>query len=161
MLEHIKGILNGRLGAAGAGADRELEELKKAVAALLVEAARLDAHFGAAERNRIAALLSERFSLSVDEAERLIQEATRMSEEAVDNFGFTRKISRRFDHEEKVGIVEMLWEVAYADGTLHPYEGNLLRRVAGLLYVTDQESGAARKRVVERIGATRERNDGR
>jgi uncharacterized tellurite resistance protein B-like protein len=43
--------------------------------------------------------------------------------------------------------------VAYADGSLHPYEGNLLRRVAGLLYVTDQESGAARKRVVERYGA--------
>jgi hypothetical protein len=49
-----------------------------------------------------------------------------MSEEAVDNYVFTQRISRRLDHEEKVGIVEMLWDVAYADGTLHPYEGNPL-----------------------------------
>jgi uncharacterized tellurite resistance protein B-like protein len=45
----------------------------------------------------------------------------------------------------------MLWEVAYADGVVHPYESNLVRRVAGLLYVTDHDSGAARKRVVERL----------
>ena len=87
--------------------------------------------------------------------------ATRLTEQAVDDFTFTRQISRRLNHEEKIGIVEMLWDVAYADGTLHPYEGNLLRRVAGLLYVTDQESGAARRRVVERYRAKRKRDDGR
>jgi uncharacterized tellurite resistance protein B-like protein len=161
MLEHIKGILIGRLRPAGPSADREVGALQQAVAALLVEAARLDGQFGTAERSRIAALLSRRFSLPAGEVDALIETATRMSEEAVDNYVFTQRISRRLDHEEKVGIVEMLWDVAYADGTLHPYEGNLLRRVAGLLYVTDQESGAARKRVMERNGAKRNRDDGR
>lgn len=161
MLELIKGILNGRLRSDGPGADRELDELHQAVAALLIEAARLDGRFGPKERSRIAALLSRRFSLSGDQVGTLIETATRKSEEAVDSYAFTQRISRRLDHEHRVGIVEMLWEVAYADGVLHAYEGNLLRRVAGLLYVTDQESGAARKRVVDRNGAKRKRDDGR
>jgi uncharacterized tellurite resistance protein B-like protein len=46
----------------------------------------------------------------------------------------------------------MLWEVAYADGTLHDYEASLLRRITGLLYVSDRESGEARKRVLARLG---------
>ena len=161
MLEHIRDILQGHIGAAGSGADRERDELQRAVAALLVEAAQLDGQFGAAERDRIATLLTQRFSLSADAVAKLIVTATRMTEQAVDDFTFTRQISRRLNHEEKIGIVEMLWDVAYADGTLHPYEGNLLRRVAGLLYVTDQESGAARRRVVDRYRAKRNRDDGR
>jgi uncharacterized tellurite resistance protein B-like protein len=161
MLEHIKGILSGRLRPAGPNAAREMQALHRAVAALLVEAARLDGRFGAAERSRIAALLARRFSLADEDVEALIDTATRMSEESVDNYGFTQRIARQFDHDDKVGIVEMLWDVAYADGTLHDYEGNLLRRVAGLLYVTDQESGAARKRVVDRNGAIRKRDDAR
>jgi len=48
--------------------------------------------------------------------------------------------------------MEMLWEVAYADGVLHDYEASLMRRVTGLIYVTDQESGAARKRVMQKLG---------
>ena len=57
--------------------------------------------------------------------------------------------------EERVGILELLWEVVYADGTLHDYEASLLRRVAGLLYVSDRESGEARLRVMERLGIPR------
>ena len=54
--------------------------------------------------------------------------------------------------EERVGILELLWEVVYADGQLHDYEASLLRRVAGLLYVSDRESGEARLRVMGRLG---------
>ena len=46
----------------------------------------------------------------------------------------------------------MLWEVAYADGALHDYESNLMRRLAGLLHVSDRDSGEARKRAIERLG---------
>ena len=153
MIEHIKALLSGRAGAsAGPQAGSEIKELHEAVAAILIQAARLDGDFGDAERARIEGLLGERFALDPAAVATLMQTAERLSDEAVDNYEFTRTISRKFDHEERIGIVEMLWDVAYADGSLHPYEGNLLRRVAGLLYVTDQESGAARKRVVERNG---------
>jgi uncharacterized tellurite resistance protein B-like protein len=153
MIEHIKALLSGRGAGAAASRDgRGIELLQEAVAAILIQAARLDGDFGAAERGRIEGLLAERFSLDADAVSALMQIGERMSDAAVDTYEFTRTISQKFDHEERIGIVEMLWDVAYADGSLHPYEGNLLRRVAGLLYVTDQESGAARKRVVERYG---------
>jgi len=48
--------------------------------------------------------------------------------------------------------VEMLWEVVYADGVLHDYEANLLRRIGGLIYVSDMDRGNARKRVMTRLG---------
>ena len=46
----------------------------------------------------------------------------------------------------------MLWEVVYADGIAHAYEANLLRRIGGLLYAPDRDQGAARKRVLARLG---------
>jgi uncharacterized tellurite resistance protein B-like protein len=154
MIEHIKALLSGRNGGgADAKADSEIKALHEAVAALLVQAANLDGSFGETERACIETLLADRFDLAPDDLAALVATAERMCAEAVDNYEFTRTIAQEFDHEARVGIVEMLWDVAYADGTVHPYEGNLLRRVAGLLYVTDQESGAARKRVVERRGA--------
>jgi uncharacterized tellurite resistance protein B-like protein len=154
MIEHIKSLLTGRAAPAdGSKADKEIKALQEAVAALLVQAAYLDGTFGEAERACIESLLADRFSLSTEVLAALMQTAERQGAEAVDNYEFTRTISQQFDHEARVGIVEMLWDVAYADGSVHPYEANLLRRVAGLLYVTDQESGAARKRVVDRRGA--------
>ena len=49
-------------------------------------------------------------------------------------------------------MIEMLWEVVFADGKEHAFEANLVRRVTGLIYVTDHESGSARKRVRARLG---------
>jgi uncharacterized tellurite resistance protein B-like protein len=54
-------------------------------------------------------------------------------------------------------IIEMLWEVVYADGVLHDYEANLLRRIGGLIYVSDRDRGAARKRVMKRLGIDKTR----
>jgi uncharacterized tellurite resistance protein B-like protein len=65
---------------------------------------------------------------------------------------FTRTIKDGYSPEDRVEIIEMLWEVAYADGVLHDYEANLLRRVGGLIYVSDQDRGDARKRVLTRMG---------
>lgn len=161
MIEHIKALLNGddHLGKH-ADAANVVGELQAAVAALLIEAARLDGDYGASERKRIEVLLADRFSLSPEALATLMKTATQLSDDAVDSYEFTSQIARKFDHEERIGIVEMLWDVAYADGSVHPYEANLLRRVAGLLYVTDQESGAARKRVVARNGVTPDGDDG-
>ena len=60
------------------------------------------------------------------------------------------------DEEERIGVIEMLWEVAYADGELHDYEASLLRRVAGLLYVSDRANGEARLRVMAKLGIPRQ-----
>jgi uncharacterized tellurite resistance protein B-like protein len=66
-------------------------------------------------------------------------------------YGFTRTIKDSFNHEDRVRMIEMLWQVAYADGVLHEFEASLVRRVCGLIYVPDRESGEARKRVIEQL----------
>jgi uncharacterized tellurite resistance protein B-like protein len=128
------------------------DELQLAAAALLVEAATMDSDFDAGERARIARLVQDRFALSAEEAAELVGEAEQMAAASVEWHGFTRAIKDGFDHPERIQLIEMLWEVVYADGELHDYEASLLRRVSGLLYVGDRESGEARKRVLARLG---------
>lgn len=126
------------------------QRLKLAAAALMVRAASLDGEFGDAERDTIRRLLRERFTLSVDDTAALIAEADAMQEDSTQILPFTRALKDALDEAERVRIVEMLWDVVLADGVLHDYEANLMRRIAGLLYVSDQESGAARQRAQAR-----------
>ncbi len=130
----------------------EINELQLAAAALLVEAALMDEDYAEVERRRITQLLGRHFQLSADAASALLTAGERRLAKSVDLFGMVRVINDRYGPEERIQIIEMLWEVAYADGTLDDHESSLLRRIAGLLYVTDQQSGAARKRVLDRLG---------
>jgi uncharacterized tellurite resistance protein B-like protein len=152
MVDFLRDFLFRRKGAAPEGASGHGDaELRLAAAALMVEAAKLDGTFDEAERTRITALLEERFGMAADDIAALIAAADEETDLAGGLYGFTKTVRDNFDHAERVSMIEMLWEVAYADGVLHDFEANMLRRVAGLLYVTDQESGTARKRVLGRL----------
>lgn len=144
MIDRLKALLAGK----AAQAKDDDGETRLATAALLLEAAVLDGHFDDDERAAISAILSDHFGLTGGQAADLIDEARRAIEEAGELYGFTRVVKDSYAPEDRVAIIEMLWRVAYADGELHDYEANLVRRVAGLIYVSDQESGAARKRVL-------------
>jgi uncharacterized tellurite resistance protein B-like protein len=150
MLDRIRRLLTGRPPAAQSAA-HSFEERQLAAAALMVEAATMDDAFDADERVRIGHLIQDRFGLSADEAADLLAEAEQAASASVQWQGFTSAIKDGFDHAERVELIEMLWEVAYADGQLHDYEASLLRRIAGLIYVGDRESGEARKRVLARL----------
>jgi len=149
MLDRLKSLFAADGAEAGAGR-RSIDQLQLAAACLLVEAAHQDASFDDTERATVARLVRERFGLDAGEAEELLAAADAAVADAVDFYGFTRQLKDAFDHDERVGMVEMLWQVVYADGTLHDHEANLLRRVAALLYVSDRESGEARKRVLQK-----------
>jgi uncharacterized tellurite resistance protein B-like protein len=127
------------------------EEPEAAAAALLVEAALIDGEFDEAERKTISELLSNRFGVSVPDVEALITEAEAKIDVAVELHGFVRKAKAAFDHDGRIELIEMLWEVAYADRVVHDFEANLVRRLAGLLHVSDRDSGTARKRVLQRL----------
>ena len=147
-------ILFGDDAAVSAPAARH-DDAHVAAAALMVEAARLDGSFTDVERDRIQKLLVERFQLTPWLAAELLARAEHTATESVAWQGFTQAIKDGLAPEERIGVIEMLWEVVYADGTLHDYEASLLRRVTGLLYVGDRESGEARLRVMERLGIAR------
>ena len=139
-------------GADEAGADgpghHSVDDLHLAAAVLLVETARMDDAIGEDERAMIVELVRSRFELSDEAVESVVELADQVAHDAVELSRFTRRIRDDFDHEERIEMIEMLWRVVYADGVVHDHEANLLRRVAGLLYVSDRESGEARKRAI-------------
>lgn len=148
MLNRIRDLLL-RTGA-GPDVPDPGQRLKLAAAALMVRAASLDGDFGDAERDTVRRLLRERFTLSADDTAALIAEADAAQEDSQQILPFTRALKDALDESERVRIMEMLWEVVLADGAVHDYESNLMRRLSGLLYVSDQDSGAARQRVQTR-----------
>jgi uncharacterized tellurite resistance protein B-like protein len=128
------------------------DEVQLAAATLLVEAARMDDTIGPRERARIRTMLEQRFSLTDPEADSLLAAAETETEGPAQWHRFTSTLKDRFSEEERIQMIEMLWEVVYADGELHDLEASLLRRVGGLLYVSDRDRGAARMRVLDRLG---------
>ena len=140
----------------GGGLAEGRDELALAVAALLIETARVDHTLGEAERRLIGRLLERRFGLSPDQARALEQAAESRAERSAQLFGFARTINERLPRERRTELIEMLWEVAYADGVLDPLEDSLLRRIGGLIDVSDRERGEARLRVLARLGVAEE-----
>lgn len=145
MLDRLLNVLTGRevppLHASQDG-------LELAVAALLIEAARMDSTFADAERTMIERLLAKRFNLSHEDVQALVAEAHRKVEYSAQYFPFTSRITRELSCEERAEIIEMLWRVAYADGVLDPHEDMLIRQIAGLIHVPDRERGLARQRAL-------------
>lgn len=127
-----------------------------AVAVLMVEAAETDGQFDDEEMVMSAALLRRRFDLSDLDAAALLAKARTRAEESAELFGFTRQIKDNFSEDERIDLMEMLWELAYVDGRLDELEASLMRRLAGLLYVSDHDSGTARKRALQRLETSRE-----
>lgn len=153
MLNRIKDFFvdhNARPG--GAGGHHTVDEFHLAAAALLVEAASVDGDFDADERARVTEFAERGLGLSDEEAQTLLTAAETVAGSATQLFGFTSAIKNGFSYEERVELVETLWEVVYADGKADAYEQQLMRRIGGLIYVTDRDRGLARKRVLNRIG---------
>ncbi len=125
---------------------------KLAAAALMVEVAVLDGEFADAERHVIKILLVENLDLSVIEAEELLNQAIDKQSQSIQILTFTRDIKNHFDEDGRAHIMEMLWGVVFADGEEDNYESNLMRRISGLLYISDKKSGELRKKVMRENG---------
>src|SRR5262245_15230678 len=151
----IERVLEFLTGQAAPAAVESGDELEMAVAALLIEAAHMDDSFDAAERATIEHLLGEKFDLPPAEVQELVAAAEAAVRQSTQFFPFTQEICRRIEPEARTHIIEMMWEVAYADGVLDPYEDMLLRRIAGLIAVSDRERMIARKRALEKIAAAK------
>ena len=128
------------------------DSLQLAIVVLLVQAAQMNDDFDASERTVIARLLAARFGLTAEDIARLVEAAERRAEASSGLLPFTRMVVDRLTPPERVQIVEMLYEVVYADGRLDPDEDALVRRIAGLIYVTDFERGVARKQARRTLG---------
>jgi len=127
--------------------------LQMATAVLLVEVARSDHDFSAAEKESVLASLQRKCGLGEAEAQELLTLAEAQSREAHDLFQFTSKIDKAFTEEQKVRLIEELWRAAYADSVLHEYEEHLIRRVADMLHLSHSQFISAKLRVTDARGA--------
>jgi uncharacterized tellurite resistance protein B-like protein len=126
------------------------QDLRLSVAVLLLEAARQDDTFDARERATIEALLTGRFGLSQAECAALMTAAEARAGQLTQLHGHTSTVAQAMSPGERIQLIEMLWDVAYADGVLDPEEDLLIRRIAGLIYVSDRDRVLARQRALAR-----------
>ncbi len=150
VLERLKNALFGE--SENNAADGGDDKLEFAAAALLVEAGNMDGRMDDAELESIQRLLARRFDHDETRAADLMERARNAMTDSVQLYPYARQVKDSLDHDARVELLEMLWEVVYADGVLDDYEANLMRRLAGLIHVPDRESGLARKRALARLG---------
>jgi uncharacterized tellurite resistance protein B-like protein len=122
-------------------------DYRLAAAALLVHAAAIDGDISQNERDKIHAVIKERFALDDATTNALINQATAAEHEAVDLYHFTSLLNRTLDEEGRAKVIGMMWEIVFADGHRDELEDNLLWRAADLLGVSPQERIALRRRI--------------
>ncbi len=123
-------------------------DARLALGALLVRLARADDDYSDAEKQQIDAILCMRYGL--DDASALRAECEVLEAEAPDTVRFTRAIKDAVDYEDRRGVIAAMWEIVLADGERNAEENSLMRMIAPMLGVTDQDSNAARRKIENR-----------
>lgn len=150
MFSSLLSFLEERLAAPGDDAVSH-DELRVAAAALLVEMARADFNEDETELGRARELLVERYGLTVTGAEELLAAAREESDHAVSLFRFTHLINQHLTMPEKLALMGMLWDVAYADGRLDKHEDALMHKLADLMYVPLVDLMGAKERAQKKM----------
>src|ERR1700712_2447567 len=125
-----------------------------AATALLVHVISLDGEPSEIEKRKLHSLIESRFGLDPGTADHLIASATLVEGEAVDLYHFTSVIMRSVNEEGRIRIVEMMWELVYADGRVSEFEENVVWRAADLLAVSSRDRMELKRRVADGTATT-------
>jgi uncharacterized tellurite resistance protein B-like protein len=136
------------------------DDYRLAAAALLVHAAAIDGEMSQVERDKVRGVLEARFALDDAAASELIEKATAAEHEAVDLYHFTHLLNRTLNEPGRAKVIEMMWEIVYADGSRDELEDNLLWRAADLLGVSPRERIELRQRIAGQGVAPAESGEG-
>ena len=116
------------------------------ITALLIHAAKIDDNYTDVEKEIIKKALISLNAITLNEAEELLKKAEKIEQESNQIVAFTREIKKN-SMEFRLKIIEILWKIVYSDGSSDSYESNLIRRVCGLLYISDRDSGIIKLKV--------------
>ena len=116
------------------------------VAALLIHAAKIDENYTEIEKKIITKAIVDLSKLNFDKVKLIMEEAEKKEKESNQIVEFTREI-KKYSMEFKLKIVEIIWKIVYSDGTSDDYESNLIRRICGLLYISDKDNGIIKAKV--------------
>ena len=116
------------------------------IAALLIHAAKIDENYTEIEKKIIKKALVDLFNITSDQAEELMKYAEEKEETSNQIVEFTKEI-KKYSMESRLKIIEVVWKIVYSDGTSDNYESNLMRRICGLLYISDKDNGIIKTKV--------------
>lgn len=140
MLESLKRFFENRAGTdPGKSKQRSGDDILVAVCALLVEMARIDEQFTAAEMDTILGELIERYGLSRAHAQNIVAEADRALENSLDLWQFARCINTDYTIAEKLELVDTLWRIVYLDGKMDAHEHYLMSKLKNLLHLDNEQ----------------------
>ena len=146
MINLLKNILKSQNSQDNNNNNKDLELL----CGLMMEAAYTDGKVDATEINNIKLSLINIFSEDPKEVNLVLEKAEKNKNNSKSLHHYTSLINKSFDNEKKILLIEALWEIVLSDGEIHDFESNLIRRLAGLLYISDVDSGNARKRALNK-----------
>ena len=117
------------------------------IAALLIHAARIDENYTEIEKKIITKAIMDLNKFSYGQSEKILNEAEKKEEESNQIVEFTREI-KKHSIEFRLKVIEIIWKIVYSDGTSDNYESNLIRRICGLLYISDKDNGIIKTKVI-------------
>ena len=144
MINLLKNILNNQ----NSQEDKNDNENLQLLCGLMIEAAYTDGQIEVNELNKIKLSLIDVFAEDPKEVNAALEEAKKNKNNSNSLHYYTSYINKNFDDDKKLLLIEVLWEIVLSDGQIHDFESNLIRRLAGLLYISDVDSGNAKKRAL-------------
>ncbi|MEK8088403.1 TerB family tellurite resistance protein [Thermithiobacillus plumbiphilus] len=146
MLNALREFFDKHFPSADQQAAGSVRDVRLAAAVLLQELACADTCVGSEEQQKMLEILRSRFALSDSEASELLDLAKQLSSDHAGYHEFTTQLNAQLHYDEKVHLIEQMWQVAFADGRIDKYEDHLIRKIAGLLYVSHPDFIAAKLR---------------
>ena len=150
-LDDITARFKSLMGEEDNGAAED-QQLRKAIATLLVRSLVIDGEETIEEAMKLVDLLKSKFELSNREAEDLFNEAKAAERDATDLFKFTNVVTEQMDRDGRISVLEMMFEIVAADGKVDVFEENLMNRASTLLRVPDYYRDEVRSRLFALMG---------
>lgn len=136
MIQRLKQFFEARLLITDTSSEADIDHrLKLASAAMMLEMIHVDGDLDESEDQKLREILQQEFSLSDEETQTLLELAHEEKLDAIDYYRFTSLINQHYSQQQKIQLVEQLWQLAFADGTLDRFEEHLIRKLAELLHV--------------------------
>ena len=155
MSDRLKSFLSGLPSPDIKAEEFGASDPRVAVVALLVHIIDVDGVRTDEEWSRLQTVVSEAYDLDAEETDRLIKIADTADKEAIDFYSFTSLIVREVPHDQRLGLVGMMWEMIFADNHAHELEGHVLWRIAEMLGVDSEQRIAIRRNVQNELGVDR------
>ena len=144
MFDKLKSIFDKKIEEES----EQFDTIQIAISTLMIQTAVYDGIFDEQEKSKILELIKKYFNFNEEQKLDLFKIAIKVNDDSNDMQQFTRVLNDNLSEEEKLNIIEMLWKIIISDGRIDDYENALIRKISGLLYISDKDVGQIKKKII-------------